>query len=113
MNTKQFISFCLLKHSKQLQLQDIFNLVKSFFNTNDIPLQAIGTIRTDSAPTMPGNPSRFVTFMKKRNFRGGGYSLYFSWSGSGIKHLPVTLNSVMDSCIKIVNYILGRALNYG
>ena len=57
--------FFFVNHSKQLQLQETFSIWReSFFNTNDILLQAIGFICIDSAPAMLENRSGFATRIK-------------------------------------------------
>ena len=44
--------------------RDIFKLVKSLFNSNDIPLQLDESVCTVGASVILGNHSRFVTLMK-------------------------------------------------
>ena len=44
--------------------RDIFKLVKSLFNSNDIPLQLDGSVCTVGASAILGNHYRFVALMK-------------------------------------------------
>jgi len=44
---------------------DVFELVKNFFSENDINLQMIVSVCTDSAPSMLGNRSGFDALMKR------------------------------------------------
>ena len=85
--------------------------MKSFFNTNDIALQAIGSICTDGAPAMLGSRSGFVALMKKEIPEVEATHCILHRQALVSKTLPCTLKNVMDSCVKIVNYIRGRALN--
>ncbi|XP_051784720.1 protein ZBED8-like [Erpetoichthys calabaricus] len=92
--------------------RDVFNTVKSFFNTNEIPLQIIGSICTDSAPVMLGNRSGFVTLVRNEVPEVTVTHCILHLQALVSKTLPVTLKNVVDSCVKIINFIRGRALNH-
>lgn len=92
--------------------KDIFNLIKSFFSDNQIPLNVVGSICTDGAPAMLGSRSGLVALLK--NDVPGVISTHCILHRQALmsKTLPVTLKNVMNYVVKIVNFIRGRALNH-
>ena len=92
--------------------RDVFNKMKSFFDTNEIPLQVIGSICTDGAPVMLGNRSSFVTLVRKEVPEATTTHCILHRHTLVSTTLPLTLKNVMDSCVKIVNFIRGRVLNH-
>ena len=91
----EHIVFC-----KQLQptttTRDIFNLLKSFFNTYDILLQDIRSVCTDGAPAMLRNRSGFLTHMKNKIQEVAATRCILHRQIFDSKTLPVTLKNVMD-----------------
>ena len=76
--------------------KDIFNLLKSFFNTYDILAQAIKFICTDGAPAMLKNQSGFLTHMKNEIQKVAATRCVLHRQILNSKTLPVTLKNVMD-----------------
>ena len=92
--------------------RDVFNLVKKFFDTYEISLQVIGSVCTDGAPVMLGNRSGFAALVKNEVPDATVTHCILHRQALVSKCLPVTLKNVMDSCVKIVNFIRGRSLNH-
>ena len=86
--------------------------MKSFFNTNNIPLQTNGSICADGALAMLENRTGFVTFLKNEISNVAATHCILHRQALVSKTLPVTQKNEINSCVKIINYIRGRALNH-
>ena len=72
----------------------------------------IGSIYTDGAPAMLGNRSGFAATLKKEIAELKVAHCLLYRQALAFKTLPSCLKDGLNSCVKIVNYIKGRVLNY-
>ena len=73
----------------------------------------IGSICTDGASIMMGNCSGFAAMLKKGDTRVKNNSLFGSKTGSCLRNTTsMSEGCPYNSCMKIVNYVRGRALNH-
>ena len=72
----------------------------------------IGPICTDGAPAMFGNRSGFAAMLKKEIPEFKVTHCLLHRQALAFKTLPPCLKDALDSYVKIVNYIRGRALNH-
>ena len=96
-NTTLFVNY-----SKTITTaRDIFSLVKSFFNTYDISAQTVESNCTEGATATLGKRSVFAILMKNEiPVVATRCILYHQSLVSNI--LPVTLKSVMDSMMTLI-----------
>ena len=91
---KHFLSCEPLKTTTTAR--NIFNRVKSFFNTNDILLQAIRSICTNGAPAKLQNQSEFVTLIKNKILEMRATHCIFHCQALVSKTLLATMKNMMD-----------------
>ena len=72
----------------------------------------IGSICTDGAPAMLGNRSGFAAMLKKEIPELKVTHCLLHRQVLAFKTLPPRLKDALNTCVKIVNYIRGHALNY-
>ena len=92
--------------------RDVFNMVKSCFQKNHIPMETIGSICTDGAPAMLGNRSGFVSLIRNEVPDVIITHCILHRHALMSRTLPSSLQYIMNSCVKIINFIRGRALNH-
>ena len=71
----------------------------------------IGSICTDSDEAMLGNCSGFATMLKKEIPKLKVTQCLFHQQALAFRTRPAYLKDVLNSCVKIMNYIRGCALN--
>ena len=91
--------------------KDIFDLVDAFLCENLIAWNKVGSVCTDGAPAMIGHRSIFVALMKKVAPHIVSNHCAIHKYALACKILLLKLESVLDSVIKAVNFIRGRAVN--
>jgi len=91
---------------------DIFNKVKDFLLQYEIPMNKIGSICTDGAPSMLGKNSGFVAYVKKEVPHVTITHCILHRHALATKTLPEKLKKTLITSVKVVNFIRGRALNH-
>ena len=71
----------------------------------------MGSVCTDDAPAMIGHRSGFVALMKPAAPHIGSNHCAIHKYALASKTPPLELKSVLDSVVKAVNFICGRAVN--
>ena len=71
--------------------KDIFQCVRNFFAKHDLDMQVIGSVCTDSAPTMLGNKYVFFCFVKTGYSALAGYSLFPPSTCLGIENITLKI----------------------
>ena len=96
---------------ERTRTKDIFDLVNAFFLENSIAWNKVGSVCTDGAPALIGHRFGFVALMKQvAPHILSNYCAIHKYA-SAYKTLPFELKSVLDSVVKVVNFIRGRAVN--
>ena len=92
--------------------KDVFDLVNAFLRENSIAWNKLGSVCTDGAPAMIGHRSGFVATLKQVAPHIVSNHCAIHKYALACKTLPLELKSVLDSVVKAVNFILGRAINF-
>ena len=92
--------------------KDVFQFVKDFFAKYELDIQIIGSVCTDGAPAMLGNKSGFFALMKQEIPHLQGTHSFLHRHALASKTLPPKLKKVLDTSVKTINWIMGRALNH-
>jgi len=85
--------------------------INAFFETGGLYWKNVCGVCTDGAPAMLGSKSGFQTKVKELAPAAKGIHCMIHRYALASKTLPVPLQQVLDSLIKIVNYIKSGALN--
>ena len=72
----------------------------------------IGSVCSDGAPAMLGNRSGFAAMLKEEIPELKMTHCLLHRQALAFKTLPTCLKDTLNSCVKIINYIRGRALNH-
>ena len=72
----------------------------------------IDSVCSDGAPAMLGNHSGFAAVLKDEIPELKITYFLLHRQAPAFKTLPTCLKDTLNSCVKIVNYIRGRALNH-
>ena len=91
---------------------DVFDLVNAFLRENSIAWNKVGLVCTDGAPTIIGHRSGFPALMKQVAPHLVSNHCAIHKYALACKTLSRELKSVLDSVVKAVNFILGRAPNF-
>ena len=96
---------------ERTRAKDVFDLVNAFLRENSTVWIKVVLVCTDGAPAMTGHRSGFIDLMKQ-------VALHIVSNHSAIhkyalacKTLPLDFKNVLDSVVKAVNFIRGRAVN--
>ena len=92
--------------------KNILKLVKEFLIKHNLDIKVIGSVCSDGAPAMLGNRSGFAAMLKEGIPELKITHCLLHRQALGFKTLPTCLKDTLNSCVKIVNYIRGRALNH-
>ena len=92
--------------------KDVFDLVNAFLRENSIAWNKVGSICTDGAPAMIGYRSGFVALLKQVTPHIVSNHCAIHKYALASKALPLELTNVLDSVVKAVNFIRGRAMNF-
>uniref|UniRef100_UPI00358E95EF SCAN domain-containing protein 3-like n=1 Tax=Myxine glutinosa TaxID=7769 RepID=UPI00358E95EF len=90
---------------------DVMEKVSTFFHTEGLQWGNVCGVCTDGAPAMLGSKSGFQTRVKELAPQAKGTHCMIHRYALASKTLPATLRGVLDSMIKIVNYVKAGALN--
>uniref|UniRef100_UPI00358EFF27 zinc finger BED domain-containing protein 5-like n=1 Tax=Myxine glutinosa TaxID=7769 RepID=UPI00358EFF27 len=90
---------------------DVMEKVSTFFHTEGLQWGNVCGVCTDRAPAMLGSKSGFQTRVKELAPQAKGIHCMIHRYALASKALPATLWEVLDSVIKIVNYVKAGALN--
>ena len=96
---------------ERTRTKDVFDLVNAFLRENSIAWNKVGSVCTDDAPAMIGHRSGFVALMKQVAPRIVSNHCAIHKYALACKTLPLELKNDLDSAVKAVNFIRGRAVN--
>lgn len=91
--------------------EDVMEKVKIFFEAAQIQWKNVCGVCTDGAPSMLGVKSGFQAKVKALATEAKGVHCMIHRYALASKTLPATMQGVLDSVIKVVNYIKSGALN--
>ncbi|XP_068232174.1 protein FAM200C-like [Palaemon carinicauda] len=103
--------FCLAWQTTT-KAADVFRLLDEFFQKHQIKWEKVGSVCTDGAPAMLGNKSGFAALVKERVPDIITKHCVLHRHALAVKTLPSHFKEVLSVCVKVVNYIRGRALNH-
>jgi hypothetical protein len=107
---KEEFLFCrALKTSTKSE--DVMVMIRSLFETKELQWENLCGVCTDGAPAMLGSRSGFQKKVKDLAPQAKGSHCMIHRFALATKTLPKLLQEVLDSLIKIVNYIKSSALN--
>ena len=97
---------------ERTRAKDVFDLVDAFLHENSIAWNKVGSVCTGDALAMIGHRSGFVALMKQvASYTVSNHCVIYKYVVA-CKTLCLELESVLDSVIKAVNFIRGRAMNF-
>ena len=96
---------------ERTRAKDVFKLVNAFLCKNSIAWNKVGSVCTDGAPAMIGHRSSFAALMKHVALLLVSNHCAIHKYVLACKTLTLELISVLDSVVKAVNFIRGRAVN--
>jgi hypothetical protein len=105
---EQFFS-CIELFSKSTGF-DIYNSISSTFEKNGLSWKNCLSVCTDGAPAMTGRLKGFVSRVKQDFLNVGSTHCFIHREALVAKTIPAELKSVLDSVVKMVNYVKSRAL---
>ena len=97
--------------NKKTRAKDVFDHVNAFLHENSIARNKVGLVCTDGVPTMIGHRSSFIAQMKQLALHTVSNHCAIHKYVLACEAFPLELKSVLDSVIKAVNFICGRAVN--
>ena len=97
---------------KRTRTKDVFDLVNAFLRENSIAWNKVRSLCTDGAPAMIGYGFGFVALLKQVAPHIISNHCAIHKYALPCKTLPLELKSVLDSVLKGVNFICGRAMNF-
>ena len=100
------------RDEERTSAKDVFDLVNAFLRENSIAWNKVGLVCTDGAPAMIGHRSGFVAPLKQVAPRIESNHCAIPKYALACKTLPLELKSVLDSVVKAMNFIRGRAVNF-
>ena len=86
--------------------------MKRFFVKHDLDIQSITSVFTDGAPAMLGTNSGFFAWLKQKTPHLQSTHCFLHRHALGSKTLLPKLKNVLDTSVKTINLIRGRALNH-
>ena len=87
-------------------------MYEELFVRHDLDIQSISSVFTDGAPAMLGNNSRFFVWLKQEIPHLQVTLCFFHRHAWASKTLLPKLKNVLDTSVKTINLIRGRALNH-
>ena len=97
---------------KRTGAKHVFDLVKAFLRKNPIAWNKVESVCTDGAPAMIVHRSGFVAPMKQVAPHIVSNHCAIHNYALACMTLSLELKSVLDSVVKAVNFICGRAMNF-
>ncbi len=105
---------CLLPLVGQTRGEDILNAFLAFFDEKKLSWSGLASVCTDGAPSMRGKEKGLVGLMKKReeipNFISFHCIIHQESLVSKLRNK--TFQNVMQTVVRVVNFIISRALNH-
>ena len=98
-------NFCSAMHWKPQQADDVMEKVSTYFQDGDLQWENVCGVCTDGAPVMLGSKSGFQSRVKKLAPQAKGIHCMIHRYALASKTLPASLQEVLESVIKIVNYV--------
>ena len=86
--------------------------MKDFFAKHDLDIEAIGCVCTDGALVMLGNKSGFSALIKREIPHLQVTHYFLHCYALAAKTLLLRLKKVLNTCVKIINWIKGQAHNH-
>ena len=96
---------------ERTRAKNVFDLVNTFLQENLIAWNTAGSVCTNGAPAMIRHQSGFVALMKQVAPHMVSNHCAINKYALACMTLPLELKSVLDSVVKAVNFIRGRAVN--
>ena len=90
---------------------DVMNIFSEFFEKEELSWSTLTGVCTDGAPAMLGSKSGFATLVKKKNPDITTIHCMIHREALASKTLPINMKSVLQTLIKMVNFIKKSALN--
>ena len=90
---------------------DVMNIFSEFFEKEELYWSTLTGVCTDGAPGMLGSKSGFATLVKKKNPDITNIHCMIHREALASKTLPINMKSVLQTLIKMVNFIKKSALN--
>ncbi|XP_076339961.1 zinc finger BED domain-containing protein 5-like [Tachypleus tridentatus] len=90
---------------------DVMEKVSTFSQDKDLQWENVCEVCTDGAPAMLGSKSGFQSRVKKLAPQAKGIHSMIHRYALASKTLPASLQEVLESVIKIINYVKTQALN--
>ena len=90
--------------------QDVLEKIDDVFDSSGLEWEKMCGVCTDGAPAMLGSKSGFQTRVKEKAPNAKGTHCMIHRYALASKTLPVPLQDVLSSVIKIVNFVKGSAL---
>ena len=108
--TEECLLFCepLKTHTNG---EDIFLLIRSFFEEHDISCKNCSSACTDGAAAMAGKYSGVVAHIKSKNSETVTMHCFLQRHAQAVKRMPLDFVEVLEDLTKIVNFIKARQLN--
>ena len=97
---------------ERTKAKDVFDLVNAFLRENSIAWNKVESVCTDGAPAMTEHRSGFVALIKQVAPHIVSNHCAIHKYALACKTLPLELKSVLNSVVKAVNFIRGRAVNF-
>ena len=97
---------------ERTKAKDVFDLVNAFLRENSIAWNKVESVCTDGAPAMIGYRPGFVALIKQVAPHIVSNHCAIHQYALACKTLPLKLESVLNSVVKAVNFIRGRAVNF-
>ena len=97
---------------ERARAKDVSDLVNAFLRENSIAWNKVGSVCTDGAPAMIGHRSGSITLMKQVVPHIVSNPCAIHKCALACKTFPLELKSVLDSVMKAMSFIRGRAVNF-
>ena len=103
--------FLFCQEMERTRAKNVFDLANAFLRENSIAWNKVGSVCTDGAPAMIGHRSGFAAPLKQVALHIVSNHCAVHKYALACRTLPLELKSVLDSVVKAVNFIRGRAMN--
>ncbi|KAL4153167.1 hypothetical protein QTP88_001000 [Uroleucon formosanum] len=101
---------CCKQLTERTTGQNVFDSISSYLDKFNITWDQCVGICTDGAPSMFGSIKGFTTLVKKKNPNIISTHCFLHRESLISKTLPITLKSILDKIVSMVNYIKSRPL---
>lgn len=90
---------------------EIFKMLNTFFTTNQIPWEHCVDVCTDGAKAMVGKTAGAVARIKEVATKCTSSHCILHRQALAVKKMPLSLTTVLNEAVKIINFIKARPLN--